>query len=151
MASSSPAYSHSKASSLCKWAGIAAASLGLISARPQTASAPAVKAAIFSATQSGGTIASASVVMMTPLGPPNFCCKVWRRLGDVCEKVDDVSGGRLEQSGDELCLGPDVVAADVPNLPFPDHCHRLVACQRSSGRPKPPKPSPGPVNRFTRR
>src|SRR3954454_5953423 len=49
---------------------------------------------------------------------------------------DDVSGGHLEQPGDELCLGPDVAATDVPNLPFPDHRHRLVARQRSSGRPK---------------
>jgi hypothetical protein len=47
---------------------------------------------------------------------------------------DDVSGGHLEQSSDEFCLRSNVAAADVPNLPFPDHGHRLVACQRSSSR-----------------
>ena len=55
---------------------------------------------------------------------------------------DDVSGGHPEQSGDELCLGPDIAAADVLNLPFPDHRHRLVTCQGSSGRPEATKSKP---------
>ena len=42
----------------------------------------------------------------------------------------------MEQFSDERCLGLDVTAADVPNLPFPDHRHRLVAGQRSSRRPE---------------
>src|SRR5690348_11552901 len=47
-----------------------------------------------------------------------------------------VSGRRLEQPGDKSCLGFDVVAADLPNLPLPDHRHCLVARQRSSRRPE---------------
>jgi hypothetical protein len=43
-----------------------------------------------------------------------------------------VSGSHLEQSGDERRLAPDVFTADVSNVPFPDHRHRLVAHQRSS-------------------
>src|SRR5450432_649040 len=46
-----------------------------------------------------------------------------------------LSGG-FEVCGDEFRLGLDVVTADVSNLLLPDHCHRLVACQRSSGRRK---------------
>jgi hypothetical protein len=40
----------------------------------------------------------------------------------------------MEQSSDECCPGPDVTAADVPNLPCLDYRHRLVASRRSSGR-----------------
>src|SRR3954462_9261150 len=47
-----------------------------------------------------------------------------------------LSGGILEQCSDEFRLGFDVAAADLPNLPLPDHCHRLVARQRSSRRPE---------------
>ncbi len=36
-------------------------------------------------------------------------------------------GGNFEQSGDEPVLGLDVETTDVPNLPLPDHRHRLVA------------------------
>ena len=38
-----------------------------------------------------------------------------------------IGSGDLKSSGDEYCRSPDVVATDVPNLPFPQHCHRLVA------------------------
>jgi hypothetical protein len=44
------------------------------------------------------------------------------------------SGGGLEQVGDEGSLGPHVSSADIPNLPLPDHRHRLVPCQCSSCR-----------------
>jgi len=67
---------------------------------------------------------------------------------DLREGSAHLSGGNLEQFGDELRLGLDVVAADVPNLPLPHHCHRLVACQRSSGRPKATKAKPGPGQPF---
>src|SRR3954447_6142159 len=46
------------------------------------------------------------------------------------------SGGDLEQLGDEGGLGPHVASANLPNLPLPDHRHRLVACQCSSCRPE---------------
>jgi hypothetical protein len=59
-----------------------------------------------------------------------------------------LSGGDFEQCGDELRLDPDVVATDVPNLPFPDHRHRLVARQGSAGRPKAAKAKPGPHQPF---
>ena len=46
------------------------------------------------------------------------------------------SGGDVEQLGDEAGLGPDVLSANPPNLPLPDHRHHLVARQRSSRRPE---------------
>ena len=48
--------------------------------------------------------------------------------------ADGRSGGDLEQLGDEAGLRPNVAPADVPDLPLPDHRHRLVAGQRSSRR-----------------
>jgi hypothetical protein len=55
----------------------------------------------------------------------------------ICERESTyLSGGNFEQCGDEFRLGLDVTTADVPNLPLPDHCHRLIACQRSSRRPE---------------
>ena len=57
-------------------------------------------------------------------------------MTDLREGSVRFSGGNLEQFGDELRLGLDVVTADVSNLPLPHHCHRLVACQRSSSRPE---------------
>jgi hypothetical protein len=66
-----------------------------------------------------------------------FCCNVWRWVaGHPREGPVHLSSGDLKQSCDECCLSPDVVATDVPNLAFPQHCHRLVACQCSSGRPE---------------
>src|SRR3954465_727879 len=44
------------------------------------------------------------------------------------------SGGGLEQPGDEVGLGPHVSSTDFPNLPLPDHRHRLVARQCTSCR-----------------
>ena len=42
----------------------------------------------------------------------------------------------LEQLGDEGSLSPDVASADISELPFPDHRHRLIARQRSSRCPE---------------
>src|SRR3954453_8795844 len=47
-----------------------------------------------------------------------------------------LSGSVLEQRGDEFRLGLDVVTPDLPNLPLPDHRHRLIARQRSPRRPE---------------
>jgi hypothetical protein len=47
-----------------------------------------------------------------------------------------------------VALGPEVVAANVSNLPSPDHGHRLVACWRSSGSPKAPKAKPESRHSF---
>src|ERR1700719_1021213 len=52
------------------------------------------------------------------------------------------SGSHLEQPGDEGTLSPDVIAADIPNLPLSDHRHGLYAGQRSSGCPKTSEPGP---------
>jgi hypothetical protein len=61
----------------------------------------------------------------------------------ICERESTyLSGGNFEQCGDEFRLRLDVTTADVPNLPLPDHCHRLVACQRSSRRPEAAKAKP---------
>jgi hypothetical protein len=84
-------------------------------------------------------------------GAANFM--VNRRMGSVatfghgppviCERESTyLSGGNFEQCGDEFRLRLDVTTADVPNLPLPDHCHRLVACQRSSRRPEAAKAKP---------
>ena len=60
-----------------------------------------------------------------------------RRSRVICKRDPArLSGRNPEQAGDELCLGLDVVATDVPNLPLPDHRHRLEAGQRSSSRPE---------------
>jgi|SRR5271166_1105466 len=64
------------------------------------------------------------------------------------EGSDHVSGVDLEQCGDELRPGHDVVATDVPNLPLPDHRHRLVACQCSSRRPEAAKAPSGADQSF---
>ncbi len=58
------------------------------------------------------------------------------------------SGGHLEQLGDEGGLGPHVAPADAPNLPLPDHRHRLVAGQRSSRRVEAAEAEPGPDQAF---
>src|SRR4028118_813309 len=50
--------------------------------------------------------------------------------------VSGRSGSDLEQLGDEVGLSPHVASANLPNLPLPHHCHRLVACQGSSRRPE---------------
>jgi hypothetical protein len=46
----------------------------------------------------------------------------------------------VEQPGDEFRLRSNVVAANIPKLPFPDHRHRFVACQRPSSCPEAAKP-----------
>jgi hypothetical protein len=55
---------------------------------------------------------------------------------------------RPGKGGNELRLGPDVAATDVPNLSLPDHRHRLVARHCSSGRPKAAKAQPLPRQLF---
>jgi hypothetical protein len=56
--------------------------------------------------------------------------------GHLREGPAHLSSGDLKQSGDERRLSPDVAATDVPNLPLPHHCHRLLARQCASGRPE---------------
>jgi hypothetical protein len=46
--------------------------------------------------------------------------------------VGSRSGRNPEQARDEGGLSPHVTPANVPNLPLSDHCHPLVASQRSS-------------------
>jgi len=61
----------------------------------------------------------------------------------ICEReAPYLSGSHFEQYRNEFRLGLDVVSTDVPNLPFPDHCHRLVTRQRSSSRPEVAKAKP---------
>src|SRR4028118_1878636 len=50
--------------------------------------------------------------------------------------VSGRSGSDLEQLGDEAGLSPHAASANLPNLPLPHHCHRLVARQCSSRRPE---------------
>jgi hypothetical protein len=50
--------------------------------------------------------------------------------------------GNFEQRGNEFRLGLDITTTDVANLPLADHCHRLVACRRSSSRPEAAKAKP---------
>jgi hypothetical protein len=38
----------------------------------------------------------------------------------------------LEQAGNEVALGLNIISTDVPNLPLPDHGHGLKARPRSS-------------------
>ena len=45
---------------------------------------------------------------------------------------------------DNAALSPDVVPADVSNLPLSDHRHHLHAGQRSSGRPEATEAEPWP-------
>ena len=52
------------------------------------------------------------------------------------------SSSDVEQLGDELRLGFDVSAANVSNLPLPDHCHRLITRQCSSSGPEAAKAQP---------
>src|ERR1700722_10902313 len=60
----------------------------------------------------------------TAKSPPPSIPASTRLLGPASNWWKKVSMPCLSAS--EYCLGPDVAAADVPNLPFPDHCHRLV-------------------------
>ena len=87
---------------------------------------------------------------LAPLG--RFRCNVCRRSQSICKRDPARPSGRNpEQAGDETCLGFDVFATDVPNLPFPDHRHGFVSCQRLVvvQRQKPSRS--GPVIRFTLR
>ena len=40
-------------------------------------------------------------------------------------------GGQPEQFSDEPDLTPNIIAPQPPNLPLPDHVHRLIALNRS--------------------
>jgi hypothetical protein len=44
--------------------------------------------------------------------------------------------GQPKQLSDEPDLSPHIIAPHPPNLPFPDHVHRLIALNRSPGRAK---------------
>src|ERR1700693_5554528 len=46
----------------------------------------------------------------------------------------EVSGRQIEQLVDELILLANIIVADPPRLPLPDHVHRLVSLNRSPGR-----------------
>ena len=46
----------------------------------------------------------------------------------------EVSGSQIEQLVDELILFANIIVADPPRLPLPDHVHRLVSLDRSPGR-----------------
>src|ERR1700761_9405010 len=72
-----------------------------------------------------------------------FCCNVFASARGICHRGPTcLSGSDPEQRCDEPRLGLDVASTDVPNLPLPDHYHRLVACQRSSSRPEAAKAPP---------
>ena len=48
------------------------------------------------------------------------------------ETVDAASsGGQFEELVDELNLTPNISSAHPPNLPLPDHVHRLITLNRS--------------------
>jgi hypothetical protein len=64
-----------------------------------------------------------------------------QRLALTANHLRDGSGqltsrSNLEQLGDEGSLSPDVASTKIPNLPLPDHRHRLKARQRSSRGPE---------------
>src|SRR6187551_3538807 len=64
--------------------------------------------------------------------------------GELRGDPDQVTlGGYIEQAGDEAGLASDVASADVPNLPFPDHRHRLETCQCSLSRSEVAEAEPG--------
>src|SRR5438309_5708548 len=44
-----------------------------------------------------------------------------------------LSGGHLEELFDQPDLRSNVIAPDTPNLSFPDHIHRLISLDRSTG------------------
>ena len=49
-----------------------------------------------------------------------------------------------EQARDEGGLSPHIAPTNVPNLPLSDHCHPLVASQRSARRWQTAKAQTGP-------
>src|SRR5215467_14548727 len=64
------------------------------------------------------------------------CCNFEKRRrksarDDLCIEV---SGRQIEQLVDELMLFTNIIAADPPRLPLPDHMHRFVSLNRSPGR-----------------
>ena len=44
----------------------------------------------------------------------------------------EVLGGQIEEFVDELILLANVLVADPPSLPLPDHVHRLIPLNRSA-------------------
>jgi len=57
---------------------------------------------------------------------------------------------KIEQLVDELILPADIVAADPPPLPFPNHVHRLITLNRSSRRLELSEPLLGVHTTFDR-
>src|SRR5271154_3896938 len=62
----------------------------------------------------------------------------------------EVSGSHIEQPVDELILFANIIVADPPRLPLPDHVHRLVSLNRSPGGLKLAKALPGFHSSFER-
>jgi len=52
------------------------------------------------------------------------------------ELVGEVSGSQIEQLVDELILLANVITADPPRLPLPDHVDRFLSLNRSLRCPK---------------
>src|SRR5580692_7901595 len=76
-------------------------------------------------------------------GDQGFCCTIFPKLRGIRQRGSTyLSGSDFEQRGDDPFLALDVVTIDIPNLPLPDHCHRFIACQRSSGCPEVAKSKP---------
>ena len=63
------------------------------------------------------------------------CCNFENGDGNR-PKMNSVSkvSGQIEQLVDELILLTNIIAADPPRLPLPDHVHRFVSLNRSPGR-----------------
>src|SRR3954453_24151451 len=58
------------------------------------------------------------------------------------------SGRDPKQARHEGSLSPHIAPTNVPNLPLSDHCHSLVASQRSSGGWQTAKAQPRPDQAF---
>src|SRR5262249_57391965 len=58
----------------------------------------------------------------------------WRRESPRDELCIEVSGRQIEQLVDELIRFTNIIAADPPRRPLPDHVHCFVSLNRSPGR-----------------
>src|SRR5262249_49424285 len=59
--------------------------------------------------------------------------KMVTEIGPRLISVSKVSGRQIEQPVDEMILFTNIIAADPPRLPLPDHVHRFVSFNRSPG------------------
>ena len=64
-----------------------------------------------------------------------MCCNFENGNGNRPEMsaVPRSSSRQIEQPVDELILFTNIIAADPPRLPLPDHVHRFVSLNRSPG------------------